>query len=196
MPQQLLDHLPWRNPANLKTLSKAGLIQFLGHFVTSESDRETSNQTDCFLRNSLPPGLQLKETCLSAYMHMQTRVCRHIPACTAVCTHAHDHSPCPSQFSFWDRAKLQYGGVLITGAGSLCFCHVLKSNSARKPSTARGRQTHLEKVLWSCIRTNSINTFRNWDEPVCVNYKTDLQQRLRIMPVILNLDQIWKGLFC
>lgn len=62
---------------------------------------------------------------------------RHIPACTAVCTHAHDHSPCPSQFSFWDRAKLQYGGVLITGAGSLCFCHVLKSNSARKPEATK-----------------------------------------------------------
>lgn len=40
--------------------------------------------------------------------------------------------------------------VHMPGAGCLCFCHALTQNRVRKPSTARGSQNHVGKILWSC----------------------------------------------
>lgn len=104
MPQQLLDHFPWRNPANLKILGKAGLIQSPDSVVHILWLQNQSNRHFGSFSNILSPG-QLKEP---AFQH----TCMY----TGVCTHTHTPSPWPSQFFFWDRAKLQHGGVAIPGA--------------------------------------------------------------------------------
>lgn len=151
MPQQLLDHFPWRNPANLKTLGKAGLTQFLRHFVATEPEQYTL----WLLQQCASSRAAAWRACLPTYMHIHTRVCAGTYLHAQVCAHIPTTippAPASSPLGTEQNCGMVEWPFLVhmSGVGSLCFCHVLNADRVRKPSTARGSQTHLEKVLWSC----------------------------------------------
>lgn len=94
-----------------ETLGEAALYSAwdICGYWTGEMDTLAPLAT-CFLQGCSLKNLSLNtcaHTKLRAWTYLRAQVCAHVP---------HHPSPYSSQVSFWDRAKLAYGGVVVPGA--------------------------------------------------------------------------------